>query len=62
MFLDLTKHRLDVDHGCAIDGFDGTDSQAILDELANRDLMKADWIRPVWGSGREDTGKRTARI
>jgi len=28
--------------GCAIDGFDGTDSEALHAHLAHRDLMKAD--------------------
>jgi hypothetical protein len=33
--------RLDVDDGRAVDGFDGADAQAIFDDLAHGDRVKA---------------------
>ena len=38
--LEATTHRFYVDHGCAIDSFDGADPQPILGDLAHGDSMK----------------------
>jgi hypothetical protein len=54
--------RLDVNDWCAIDGFHWTDSQTLLAYFAHGDLMKADRIGPIRGSGRKYTRKSPAWI
>ena len=62
MLLDFAQHWLDVDHGRPIDGFYRADSQTLLAYFAHRDLMKANRVGPIWGSGRKYTRKSPARI
>jgi hypothetical protein len=62
MFLDFAKHRLDVDHRRAVDGFHLADSQALLADFAHGGLMKADRIGPIRGSRRKYTGQSPARV
>ena len=59
--LKVGKDRLDVDDGRAVDGFDRADAQAILDDLADGDAMKADGIWTVGRARGEYAGERTAR-
>lgn len=47
ILLDFAQHRLDVDDRRAVDGFNGTNSETVLGNLADYDLMKADWIGPI---------------
>jgi hypothetical protein len=56
------KHGLDVDDGRAVDGFDGADAQAIFDNLAHGDRMKAYRIWAVGRARREYASKLTARV
>ena len=62
MLLDFAQHWLDVDDWRAIDGFDGTDSQTLLAYFAHGDLMKADWIGSIRGSGREHSREWPTRV
>ena len=62
MLLDFAQHRLDVDDRRAIDRFDGTDSETVLGDLANRDLMKADRIGPVRRAGRKHSCEAPTRV
>lgn len=61
-FLDLAEHGFDVNHRCAVNRFDRTDSETILQDPAHRDLMKADRIGPVWRPGGENPHQYSARI
>src|SRR5262249_11047183 len=45
------KHRLDVDDGRAVNGFYGSNAQAILNDLANDHAMKADGVGTVGRAG-----------
>ena len=56
------KRRLDVDDGRTVDGFDGADAQAIFDDLADGDVVKAYWIWTVGRARREYASKLTARV
>ena len=60
--LDLTEHGFDVNHRRAVDGFDWTDPQAVLGNLAYSDLMKSDWIRSIRGSGGKHTCKPSTGV
>src|SRR5437660_2836560 len=53
MFLDFAKHRFDVNYRAAVEGFDWTDSQALVALLAHGDLMQADRIGPIGRSCRK---------
>jgi hypothetical protein len=61
-FLDFAKHRFDVDHWCAIDGFYWTDSQTLLAYFAYGDLMKTDRIGPIRRSGRKHSCEAPIRV
>jgi hypothetical protein len=56
------KDRLDVDHGRAVDGFHWADAQAILDDFAHGDAMKADGIWSVGRARGKYARKRTVRV
>ena len=56
------KHRLDVDDGRTVDGFDGADEQAIFVELAHGDVVKAYRIWTIGRARREYASKLTARV
>jgi len=56
------KHRFDVNDGCTVDGFDGANSQPILDDPAYRDAMKAHGVGPVGRSRGKYARKRTVPI
>jgi hypothetical protein len=62
MLLDFAQHWFDVDDRSAIDRFDGTDSETVLDDPANRDLMKADRIGPVGRACRKHSSKVSIRV
>ena len=62
MLLDFAQHWLDVDDRSAIDRIDGTDSETVLDDPANRDLMKADRIGPVGRACRKHSSKVSIRV
>jgi hypothetical protein len=62
-FLDFAKHRFEVDHWCAIDGFYWTDSQTLLAYFAYGDLsvllLSSGFAFRAgdWSKGFEDQGR-----
>jgi len=56
------EHRLDVDHGGAIDGLDRSDAQPVPDDPSDDDGMKAQRVRPVGRSRCEDPRERIAPV
>ena len=61
-FSGLAEHGFDINHRCAVNRFERTDSETILQDPAHRDLMKADRIGPVWRPGGENPHQYSARI
>ena len=62
MLLDFAQHWLDVDDRRAIDRFDRTDSDTVLGDPANRDLMKADRIGPIGRACGKHSGKSALSV
>ena len=56
------KHGLDIHDRRSVDGFDGTDAQAVPVDFVHDDRMQPERIRPVRGSRREDAGQWIARV
>src|SRR5690348_1091311 len=48
------KHRLDVDDGRAVNGFDGANAEAISGDLADYDAMQAERVGTVRGARGKD--------
>ena len=61
MILDR-KHRLDVDEGCAVDGFEGADLHPVARPLDYAHAVQADRIGPIRGSRREHATDRECRV
>jgi len=58
----LSDYRLYIDNRSSIDYFDWTDQEPILSDSPYSHAMKAQRVRPVRGSRREDTSKWTASV
>ena len=55
------QHRLDVDHGRAVDRFDRSDDQAVFLDAEQLDLVEPDGVRPIRRPGGEDTRRGRRR-
>lgn len=58
----MAEHRLDVDDRRAVDSLDRADQQPVLSHFAHRNLMKANWVRPVGRACCKDTSQSSEWI
>jgi len=60
--LHLTKHRFDIDHRRSVDRFDGTNSETVLGDFPDGDLMHTDRIGPIGRACCKHTSESPIRI